>query len=95
MKSLFAIAFVATAACGLLSPTSSLAQSGPTISFLCGAEASKKGLVPGSAARKAYIQRCVAGPQSDVKPQPPKPVPGPKIRPSSGNPARDSHNQTA
>lgn len=80
MKSLFMIAFVATAAYGMLSTTSGHAQSGPSIEFLCGAEASKKRLVPGSAARKAYIRRCVAGPAGEIRPQPPKPVPEPKNR---------------
>lgn len=72
------------------------AQSGPTPEFLCGAKASKQRMVPGSAARRAFIQNCIAtsktspGPAAEPRPTPPKPIPAPapEAKPTRPTPAK-------
>jgi hypothetical protein len=77
------------------------AQTGPNKEFLCGAKASQQRLVPGSAARRAFIQQCMAAPTAEPTPQRPQPKasepptaqPAQPVRPTAPRPAGKTNGQ--
>jgi hypothetical protein len=79
------LALVVTVAC---SGYTAHAQSTLPVDFLCGAEASKKGLYGGHPKRSAFIAECIAT-KSAAKPTAPKPAApaGPSAKPVAPVPA--------